>query len=715
MSSRVHVFTALALVLTGCGSATTSFVKTDTTLGRVVVYRNGVAYFERYADVQGDTLRVNVPQDKVNDFLKSLTVVDAASGKPAPITYPTDPSSGEIDMKIGLAPGASHRVKLSYVTEAPSWKPTYRAVVGADGKVSLQAWAIVDNTSGEDWKNVKLGVGSSSAMAFRFDLRSLRLVERETLRNDTLFATAPPLGGAAYAQLMNAPPPPPKRVLGDLDDGALAMNEKAAMDAAPRKPYDSGSSGAGGMKSAEPRPSSAPAGSASGLGQAKHDERESRVAEEALRRLAAAPSTRIVVEGYSSPSDKDKSAASYDRANRVRDEIIKKGADPNRVVAAARGADLSRAGGGVRVVEEDAKEAQFGASMPTAAAPVTAAPQQTPSEPIGTSHFESGVAMTVPKGTSAMVSVFSDKTEGQIVYLFDAETSRGNDKFAFRALRFKNPTESTLESGPVSVFGEGRFIGEGMAEPIPVGATAFVPFALDRQVTIDRKDNVHDEIQRVVTVQRGVLTTEMKQIRRLAFTLSNRQAEPAVVFVRHTTATGFTMDKAPPVADKLGNAQLYRVELPGNAKSEIILEESTPVRRTIDIRTPEGLSQIRLYATEAAAKGPLKDKLDEIVRQYADVGTVEEQIHTLRTQMGEYRTRVDELHAQIVTLKAVKSAGPLMVNLEKKMQEASDHVSKATIDIVSLEEKKMVLRIKLEDAIAELTLEKEKDTRHAER
>ena len=58
-------------------------------------------------------------------------------------------------MKVGSASRARRhdaKLRLSYVTEAPSWKPSYRVVVGKGGKVELQGWAIVDNTSGEDWK-----------------------------------------------------------------------------------------------------------------------------------------------------------------------------------------------------------------------------------------------------------------------------------------------------------------------------------------------------------------------------------------------------------------------------------------------------------------------------------------------------------------------------------------------------------------------------------
>jgi len=66
---------------------------------------------------------------------------------------------------------------------------------------------------------------------------------------------------------------------------------------------------------------------------------------------------------------------------------------------------------------------------------------------------------------------------------------------------------------------------------------------------------------------------------------------------------------------------------------------------------------------------------------------------------------MDELHAQIVTLRAVKTAGPLMKDLEDKLSEVSDKVSKETIDVVALEEQLMVSKIEFQDKVAELSLE----------
>jgi hypothetical protein len=382
---------------------------------------------------------------------------------------------------------------------------------------------------------------------------------------------------------------------------------------------------------------------------------------------------------------------------------VRSGVDPSRVVAVGRG-EASGRGGGVRIVEAPAQAAQAQAAKAGGAdASAPAAQQQV--DPIGTSHFESSNVTTVPRGTSAMVSILHASTDGEVVYLYDAESARGNAAFPFRAMRLWNPTDSTLESGPVSVFGDGRFVGEGLCEPIPAKSTAFVPFALDRQIVVEHEDAEHDEIARILAVQRGVFATEVKHTKRTTITLHNRSAERATVYVRHTVAPGYTLTKTPGPTERVGAAHLVRVVVEPNAKTDLSLEEETPLFKTTDIRAPQGLELVKLFLS-SAAEGQLKAQVAELVKLSKEMGTIDQQIATMHDQMTEYRQRMDELHAQIVTLRAVKSAGPLMQSLERKLQEMSDKVSKGTIDLVGLEEKRMVARIHFEDGVADLTLEK---------
>jgi hypothetical protein len=384
------------------------------------------------------------------------------------------------------------------------------------------------------------------------------------------------------------------------------------------------------------------------------------------------------------------------------------------VVAVGRGEATGKQGG-VRFVEapitptnvpqgQDEETAQKDKGEPGA------------SDPIGISHFESGSTMTVQRGTAAMVSIYQGDTEGEVVYLFDNESPRGNATFPFRSVRLRNPTDSALESGPVTVFGEGRFIGEGLSEPIPPRAIAFIPFALDRQIVAEKKSDDRDEISRILSVQRGVFSTEVQRTRRTILTLTNRLPEKAVVYIRHTIPQGYKLTKGPVVAEKLGDASLFRVEIPAGASSDVTIEEATPVLRTADLRSAEGMGMVKLYLSSAALEGPLKQRVADLIKHQQEIGNLEQQIGTLREQMGEYRQRMDELHAQLVTLRAVKNPqGNLMQHLEKKLQEVSEKMSKATIELVSLQEKLMVTRIRFQDGVADLSLEKKDDGKKDDR
>ena len=65
-----------------------------------------------------------------------------------------------------------------------------------------------------------------------------------------------------------------------------------------------------------------------------------------------------------------------------------------------------------------------------------------------------------------------------------------------------------------------------MSEPIPGKQVAFVPFALDRQVVVDRTDAERDEIARVITVQRGVFSTQVQHIKKTTLSSTTGSTTP---------------------------------------------------------------------------------------------------------------------------------------------------------------------------------------------
>ncbi len=71
-------------------------------------------------------------------------------------------------LRIATAGTGTRDLLVSYVSEVPVWKSTYRLVIPAAGGRSpfLQGWAIVDNTLGEDWTDVSLSLVAGAPQSF---------------------------------------------------------------------------------------------------------------------------------------------------------------------------------------------------------------------------------------------------------------------------------------------------------------------------------------------------------------------------------------------------------------------------------------------------------------------------------------------------------------------------------------------------------------------
>ncbi len=669
------------LAASGCTHAT-SYVKVkaeDAALGRVIVYRNGIAYFERSARVLDRQLTLQVPGDKVNDFLKSLTVVDAQTGQALPVDFPQPgrvDASGNVQMTVRLPTAGPHELRLSYVSEAPAWKPSYRVMVDEQGKVGLQGWAIVDNTSGEDWNAVKVGVGSSSALSFRYDLHSVRMIDRETLAPQQLFAQAPPSGGGLYAQSETV-------VLAQLDDVPSNDRDRSADEARSPPPSSHGTFGKRAAHAPEAAAATghlaAQAGGGAGIA--------------TLAKTLRDRKAPVTIEGYAEAGEDSSQAAI--RANRMREELVRNGVAPAQINVVSRGVVPGQRG--VRIVQAPTGNAVAAPAKPAASAAA---------DPVGESHFESPVPLDVRRGTSAMVSILNSGTEGEVVYLYDPESARGDARFAFKSVRFTNPSSSTLEAGPMTVYGKGRFIGEGMTDAIPGKSSAVIPFALDRQVVVEQTGSQDDRIASLTKAVRGVFTAELKHSRKLGYKITNRRGDATTVYVKHVVPAGYKLTNRPEGGERFGDAHLFRVALAAGQTKLLELEEETPLERTLDMRTGEAMDLLRVYLQMPAGDATLATSLQKLLKLHQEIGHHEEAIHGLRERAGELRVRMDELHAQIFDLQALRTGGALLAHLKDKMKDISTQVQKNTLAIVEQQEKMTLVKVLLADGLADLTLER---------
>jgi hypothetical protein len=116
-------------------------------------------------------------------------------------------------------------IALSYVVAAPVWKTSYRLVLPKDGgRAKLQGWAVVENLTGGDWKDVELTLVSGNPVALRQSLYTAFFSDRievPVTAGQKVLPKQDDSDGSAVGRSADAPARPAPRIMA----GAAPMQE----------------------------------------------------------------------------------------------------------------------------------------------------------------------------------------------------------------------------------------------------------------------------------------------------------------------------------------------------------------------------------------------------------------------------------------------------------------------------------------------------------
>lgn len=749
-----------ALFLAGCAHENRAgFPSASSPLGldRVVLYRNGIGYFERRGKLDGNILTIKVRKDQINDMLKSLTIVDRSTGRALSVSMPLDPQSwssaalatlqpgngglaqvldslrgvqvvlattqGELSGRIvmveelneepdpsveragsshGAAPslGRDHKVTLihekvltvvrlskvrsvaledgdlamqfhrrldasagegmfqqvdvsvrltgdvsshdlvvSYVVEAPMWKPTYRVVLPEKGKgeALLQAWAVVDNVSGEDWKDVSMSLTAGEPLAFRYDLHTPRRVAREDVSDRVHFRRA----SVAMGESSSESPPNPA-------PAAAPAMESEPMEGDAEGPASvlSGSAMAGA------RPAARPKGSGSGFGSGGGGAKK-----------------------MSAP------------ASRMRDVV---------------GASMDEGDGGAPPAPPPSFT--FENLRQSTAARAKAASAS------GLTRFELSNRVTVPDGTSTMVAIINEAVKGEETFLFKpGGAGQGYESNPYRVVRFKNSTPFVLESGPISIFSGGSFVGEGISETIGADSSVTIPFAVEPGVTVTRETGSVPEELKLVKIVRGVLHAERYSRLKTSWKVAAQaMKEGFTVLVRHPRlGVGYALKERPAGTEDLLDAYLIPVKVPlGSLTQTVEVIEQQPVQTTLHILD----SNVPVLFEHFLAVGSLSPKdralLQPVVDARREIGRIDTELEGFQRQQRELDQRGDKTRQNLVALEKDKSneASAMRRDLQARLDEWTKDGDRIGREIVRLDGKRTQLVVKMDDLLQNLTI-----------
>jgi len=645
----------------GLGCASEAILTTDhLPVRRVIVYRNGVAYFERGGKVDSGEVRFKMKQTEVGDFLATLAVMEKGGSSVRAAAFPLDrdePEAGDIpsddvdqatapkhdltpeekaaaaDRKRGLRTvvlsldGKEHDLEVGYVAASPVWRPSYRLVVHPDGAADLQAWGIVENLSGEDWKGVRLSLIAGSPLAFQTDLGTPMIPTRPTVTDVGEVVMAVPHGETSLAQ--------------------------------------------------EPAPLSTPApASIVATPTADRDEPE-------------APKT---IGGAARALHRKKSPAHAAAAG-----------------PAAPGGAGFRDGRGV--VAEAAASANFAPSPPQPPPVVPSGPRDLRSLAAiaaegGSTRYDLPTEVNVPDRSATMVMLLSRPVPGEALFLYSPDGGVGDsESHPFRVARFANKTGGVLERGPIAVFEDGSFLGQGLVDPLPDNATATVPFALERSIAVDVDRKWNEIGERVAKIENGELTVERDQVRQTKYRVRNGGDKLAKVLIKHIRERGARLTTPPPdTDDNVGTGTaLVPTKVAPHATAELVVDERTPTPRRVDWFTPLAANAMKALMADPGAPRDLLAKLGAAWKVRDEIVEKNDALYKATSGLTGLLESAEETRKNLRAIEKNRMADALRATLTQRLTETSNKIDVLTKQKVEIDSKLAELHVRFKESLRDLS------------
>ena len=691
------------------GAPVSSTVK-DLPVRQVILYKNGVGYFEHSGTVTGNQhVAIDFTSSQLNDVLQSLTILDENGGRIGGVNYNSttplaeqlkslslamsdDPSSTELfqalrgqRVEVAGAPGGSltgrlmsiesrsekagdansttlvdryyltlvttagavrvveltpglsvrpldaglqgqldrylellsstrstglrhltldalgtgqRQLQVSYISEVPVWKSTYRIVFPKDSadstnpvKAILQGWAVVDNTIGSDWDNVQLSLVAGAPQSFIQPLSQPLYIRRPEVAISTSEVTTPQTHEAAEGSQQ------------------LQMNSLAPMTA---KQSPARSLGVAGME-----------GTGSGTG--------------------GGVAGGVIGSLYGNV-----------------------------------GGGLRRAGGGVYAAT-NALQANDVASNTF------------------DDFFEYSLAqpVTIHKNESAMVPILQENLPAERVTLWSA-----SEATPFRAVWLENTSKLTFDRGSFSIFESGVFAGQGLLDPIHPGEKRLLSYAADEAVHVRRHpEEGKYELRAVQVKPLGYIHLTYGAASKTTYVVANSANDARVVVLEVPRQAG--RDLSPETKPAEIAPTLYRFRLPvgSHESASVLVSDEGPEYNDWMIKSDEDQApQLRKLAEDAPA---IAERLKPVIAAQEAIRDMKAQLHDLEQKSAALTGDEGRARENLTALKGNDAAKRFVDELNR----AEDELEATRKQTAELKEKEKAAVDALSQMLATLTID----------
>jgi hypothetical protein len=593
-------------------------------------------------------------------------------------------------MTIATTGNGERNLYVSYISEVPIWKTTYRIVLPtkAEKKPLLQGWAIVDNTVGEDWNEVELSLVAGAPHSFIQQLSEpfygrrpvVPLPESVQLSPQTHAATLSGGNGRLSGAVTDASGAVIAGANVKLMDENNSIVAQTTTDSSGN--YSFSSLALGNYRVQTERPGF----KTSLMTQLNVAPGEN----QANARLDAGASTETVTVNADSVTLNTATTGlgMLNRLSRVANR-------PHAGVGSGTGAGL---GGGLMAPPPPPPPSVANIEEARAMGEAAASGQE-----LGDLfEYKLKDRVTLKKNQSALVPIAQTEIEAEKVSLWSGTSGSGRP---LRGLWLKNTSPLTFDGGSFSVLENEVFAGEGLTDPIKPGERRLLSYATDLGLLVEAQTNSRPQHVTLAKISKGILTQVSRLEERTLYTVRNQDTAARTLVVEHASRMGWSLAKgAKEPEEKAPGTYRFRLEVPAKATASLPVEEMRTLDVTYSISALNS-DQIGLFVKNKTITPEMAEALEKIMDQKAVVAKLEEEMENRQKDIDRIVEDQGRLRENMKALRGSAEEKTLLQRYTKQLDEQETQLESLRKTIRDTEAQRDKANGQLEKMIDELQLD----------
>lgn len=487
-------------------------------------------------------------------------------------------------MTISATGTGEREIFVSYISEVPVWKSTYRIILPekANEKPVLQGWAIVDNTVGEDWRDVQLSLIAGAPQSFIQDISRPLYTRRPVV----------PLPQAAML---------------------TPQTQEASMSA----------------------PATARAASISETVD---------VNGQALMMMNTEP-------GHGGGALRSKSVGN-DR-------------------------DKFNAFDAVAKLQAEAESKDLG------------------------DYFEYNLKqkITIGKNQSALVPILQSPIEAEKVTIWNENTREIR-----RALWITNSSGLTLDSGTFNILESDTFAGEGLIETVHPAERRLISYAADPALRVTMEQESSEKPVTRIHIVKGLMYLTREQRDNRKYTLHNADAAQREVVIEHPARENWKLVEGPKPEETSASYLRFRVTVPAGQTQNLQIEEYHPESSEFALTNLDE-KQVAFITQQRQVTPAMQEAFRRVLDQKNKVDSLGTQVKIRQHEVETITKDQARLRDNMKALKGSAEEKALLQRYAHQLDSQEDRLNALAKEITDLQEKQNQARAQLDQIVQQVTLD----------